>query len=375
MQIQAFKLERYFAKYEFQVEHLLSSSDCESLPIQDLLAMADASSLELWQQLSLGYTESKGHPLLREEIASLYPGLTADDVVVAVPAEAIFLGLNAILHQGDHVIITYPAYQSLYEIPRTLGCQVTNWPLELKDGKWALNLDFLENSITPNTKLLIINFPHNPTGYLPAGNELDKIIDIARRHNLYIFSDEMYRLSEYNPADRLEPVGGYYEKGISLSGLSKTFGLPGLRIGWLATGDKELMDKFSTLKDYTTICSSAPSEILSIIALRAKDALIRRNLQIIGDNLALAADFFSKHHDLFTWIPPQAGSVAFPELKTNLPVEKFCEDVVEKKNVMVLPGTVFDFQGNHFRVGLGRKGLPLALKRLGEYIAELGTVK
>lgn len=369
MQLDDFKLERYFAKYEFRVEYLLSPSDCESLTIPELLGYADEDGREMWSNLKLGYTESKGNPALREEIAGLYQKITPDDVLVITPEEGIFIALNTILQPGDGVISIYPVYQSLMEIPRAMGCQVTAWPLAAGNGNWALDLNKLEESIDGKTKLLIINFPHNPTGYLPSLEVFEEIVNLARRNNIYLFSDEMYWLSEHNSADRLPAVADVYEKGVSLFGLSKTFGLPGLRIGWLATQDKVLTAKCGSFKDYTTICAGAPSEALALIGLKAKDRLIRRNLAIIQKNLVLAADFFGKYPDTFQWFSPKAGSTAFPRLTADIPVNYFCEDVVMKKNLMILPGTVFDYPGNHFRVGLGRKDFPMALKRLGEHLA------
>lgn len=368
MQFADFKLERYFAKYEFSAEYLLSPSDCESLTIPELLGYANPDGKEMWSNLKLGYTESKGHPVLRAEIARLYQRITPEDVLVVTPEEGILIALNTLLQPGDGVISVYPAYQSLLEIPRALGCKVTAWPLEAGTGCWTLDLNKLENSIDHQTKLLIVNFPHNPTGFLPSGEVFKGIVNLARRNNLYLFSDEMYWMSEHNPADRLPAVADIYEKGISLFGLSKTFGLPGLRIGWLATQDKTLMTKFGKFKDYTTICSGAPSEVLAIIGLKAKDGLIARSMEIILQNRNRAADFFEKFPETLQWFTPKAGSTAFPRLAANIPVEAFCEAVVRAKNLMILPGTVFDYNGNHFRVGLGRKDFPAALARLGEYL-------
>ncbi len=384
MQFNDFKLERYFAKYEFNVEYLLSSSDCESLSIPELLEYADKDGKEMWFNLKLGYTESKGHPALREAIAGLYQKISPEDLLVITPEEGVFIALNALLQPGDGVISIYPAYQSLLEIPRAMGCKITTWPLEAKDdGNWTLDLNKLENSINnktnARTRLLIINFPHNPSGFLPSPDLFEDIISLARRNNIYILSDEMYWMSEHNLAERLPAVADVYEKGVSLFGVSKTFGLPGLRIGWLATGDRTLMAKCASFKDYTTICCSAPSEVLAFIGLRAKEQLIARNLRIIKKNLSLAEEFFGKYPATFQWFAPKAGSTAFPALTADIPVEVFCEDVVMKKNLMILPGTVFDYgqdlgpvatcARNHFRVGLGRNNFHLALARLGEYLA------
>jgi aspartate/methionine/tyrosine aminotransferase len=371
MPIGPFKLERYFAQHEFTAKYLLSPSDCESLSLSELLQLADAETLTLWNELRLGYTESPGHPLLRAEVARLYQQITADDVLIAVPEEAVFIAMQTLLRPGDQVVTLFPAYQSLYEVARSLGCDVTLWALELGSEGWRLDLDRLERSLTDRARLLVVNFPHNPTGYLPTRGELEALIEMARQRNLYLFCDEMYRLLEYDSARRLPPVCDLYEKGISLSGLSKTFALPGLRLGWLAMQGQALLEQWLTYKDYTTICNSAPGEVLAIMALRAKEAIIARNLNIIRQNLRVAEEFFAEHRQHFAWIKPQAGSIAFPRWLAAAPVEHFCQDVLAQQNVMIVPASIFDYPGNHFRVGLGRQNFAEAVQRVSDYLKSL----
>ena len=325
----------------------------------------------LWHELRLGYTESPGHPLLRAEVARFYENVTPDDVLIAVPEEAIFIAMQTLLRPGDHVVALFPAYQSLYEVARAIGCEVSLWALELQAAGWTLDLDRLERSLTDRTRLLVLNFPHNPTGYHPARGELDALSEIARKHNLYLFCDEMYRLLEYDPARRLPPICDLYEKGISFSGLSKTFALPGLRLGWLAMQGQALLASWLSYKDYTTICNSAPSEVLGIMALRAKEVIVARNLNLVRRNLTVAEQFFAAHADRFRWIKPQAGSIAFPRWLGATPVEQFCQAVLDQQNVMIVPGSIFDFPGNHFRVGLGRQNFPEALQRVDDYLRSL----
>jgi aspartate/methionine/tyrosine aminotransferase len=259
-------------------------------------------------------------------------------------------------------------------VARALGCTVTPWPLEHDGAGWRLDLDALERTLTPRTRLLVINFPHNPTGYLPTANELSAVLRVAIRHSLFVFSDEMYRLLEYDPTDRLPSVADLYERGLALSGISKSFALPGLRIGWLVARDRELLRRCTAFHDYTTICNSAPSEILAIMALRAKERILARNLDIIRTNLAAAERFFGAHADLFTWLPPRAGSVAFPRLRIDLPVANFCQDVLAKKSVMIVPGGMFGHAGNHFRVGLGRTTFREALAQIESYLADSSLI-
>jgi aspartate/methionine/tyrosine aminotransferase len=288
--------------------------------------------------------------------------------MIAAPEEAIFIAMHTLLKPGDHVIAVFPAYQSLYEIARAIGCDVSAWTFELEADGWRLDLDQLEQSLTDHTRLLVLNFPHNPTGYLPSRHELDAMIEFARKHHLYVFCDEMYRLLEYAPSRRLPSMCDLYEQGITLSGLSKAFALPGLRIGWLATQDRALLEQWLTFKDYTTICSSAPSEVLGIMALRAQDAILARNLGIIQGNLQVAVQFFADQAERFVWIRPQAGSIAFPKWMADTPVEQFCQGVLDQQGVMIVPGSIFDFPGNHFRLGLGRRNLAEVLRRVSDYI-------
>lgn len=367
MNLKPFELERYFATHEFTAKYLLSSSDCDGLRQSELLELADDEIRKLWENLSLGYTESLGHLLLREEISHLYQGISPDDCLVVVPEEGIFIAVNNILRKGDHVICTFPGYQSLYTIAEGLGCDVTKWMPEEENG-WRFNPDFLEENIRPSTRLIIVNFPHNPTGYLPSISEYERIVDLARRHDIHLFSDEMYRFMEYHAAERLPSACEMYEKAVSLFGMSKTFGMAGVRIGWLLTKEKSLVQSMAAFKDYTTICSSAPSEILSIIALRSRQKIIDRHISRIERNLGLLDGFFDHHPDLFKWVKPKAGTIGFPRLKGEVNSLDFCQSVVRTANIMLLPSIVYDFDNSHFRIGFGRENMPEALAKLEEYL-------
>lgn len=368
MKIRPFELERYFAKYEFSVKHIMSASDCETMTVAELMTMAGDEGMETWSKLRLHYTEPKGHPDLLKAISGTYQGISPENLITVVPEEGIFLAMNALLEPEDNVVTLSPLYQSLPEIPRSIGCSISDWPIVLDGDRWILDLDLLESLIRPDTKLLAINFPHNPTGFQPTEREFREILDIAAKRDIWVFSDEMYRGLEPSPEIHLPSAAEIYPKAISLSGLSKSYGLPGLRMGWLACADLELMGEISGLRDYTTICGSAPSEALSILALKCGDRLIDRCRGIVAKNTAVASEFFGRHQDLFRWIPPIAGSIAFPELRGDTPAEDLFSDVVDRKNLMILPGSVFGAQGNHFRVGLGREDFPMCCQILEEYI-------
>jgi aspartate/methionine/tyrosine aminotransferase len=368
MRIQPFKLERYFAEYEFKVKWLLSPSDCESLSLIELLDLAGSESQKLWENLRLGYTESQGHPILRNEISRCYQDIQLNQILVAVPEEAIFVAMNSLLEPGDQVITLAPAYQSLYEVAISLNCDVHKWFLKPGKGGWNLDLNWLEDHLSQNTKMLVINFPHNPTGCLPTEEEFKNIVSLADHYGTIIFCDEMYRGLEYDAALCLPAACDGYERAISISGLSKSYALPGLRIGWLSTKQADWMEEWLKYKDYTTICNSAPAEILAIIAIQNKENIQLRNRQIINHNLNIAKEFFKLHSDDFCWIAPRAGSVAFPSWIGNGTIEQFCKNVLEEQGVMIVPGSIFDFPGSHFRIGLGRLNFVDALGRVGQYL-------
>ena len=370
MRIAEFALERYFARWEFAVEHLLCASDVQGVPMADLLSLADDETRDLWDRLTLGYTESTGHPLLRREIASLYEGLDAADVLVFAGAEeAIFCLMNVLAGPGDHVVATWPGYQSLFEVARAAGADVTLHELHESDG-WALDVDRLLASLTPATRLVVVNAPHNPTGMLPGAGEWAALTGALDARGIHLLADEVYRWLEFDEADRLRAGAEAFERGISLGVMSKSFAMAGLRIGWLATRDRELLARCAAMKDYTTICSSAPSEILALIGLRARDRILARSRGIVAAGLGRLDGFFEDWADRFEWVRPRAGSVGFPRLTVpGLRIDDWAAGLVEAEGVLLLPGSQFGHPGNHFRIGFGRTDLPEALEGLERYAA------
>ncbi len=370
MRIADFALERYFARWEFAVEHVLCASDLQGYPMADLLALADDETRALWNGLTLGYTESTGHPLLRREIAALYDGVEPDDVLVFAGAEeGIFCLMNVLLGPGDHAIVTWPGYQSLYEIGRAVGADMTLHELR-EETDWALDLDLLRRQVTPQTRLIVVNAPHNPTGMLPDRATFDGLVEIAEDAGAHLLMDEVYRFLEFDADDRLPAGADAMTRGVSLGVMSKSFAMAGLRIGWLATRDRDLLQRCAAFKDYTTICSAAPSEVLALIALRARETVLDRSRTIVGSNLERLDTFFADWADRFSWVRPRAGSVGFPRLTApGVSIDDWAAGLVEDEGVLLLPGSQFGFGGNHFRLGFGRTDLPVALERLETYAA------
>jgi aspartate/methionine/tyrosine aminotransferase len=366
MKPRPFELERYFARHEFSSPYLLGCSDCESFSIRELLAL-NPEAKEPFESLWLGYTESQGHPELRGQIASLYSDISPNEVLVHSGAEeAIFNFMNTELSAGDHIIVHSPYYQSLGEVARALGAEVTEWESDAQKD-WRPDLNFLEYALTERTKVVVVNFPHNPTGYLPDQAFLRDLTVLSEKHGFIVFSDEVYRFLEYRKADRLPAFCELDDRAVSLGVMSKSFGLAGLRIGWTVTRNKALCDRLAAFKDYTTICNSAPSEFLATLALEYRDVILERNRAIIRENLERLQVFFEQYAYIFRWLQPKAGPIAFPRLLKG-PVDAFCRQLNFQKGVLLLPGTLYGKKYNCFRIGFGRRNLAQCLEKLTGFV-------
>ena len=288
-------------------------------------------------------------------------------LVVAAAEEGIFAAYHALLGPGDHVVVETPCYESALELARSTRAGVTEWRRRYADG-WAHDLDELERILRPNTRLVYINTPHNPTGTNMSRAVLDRVVELCAERGAWLFCDEVYRELEHDPGDRLPAACDLYEHAISLGSMSKTYGLPGLRLGWLASRDRRALERVLEFKYYTTICSSAPSELLSEIALRHRDVLADRNRSIVLANLPLLDAFFERHAETFSWVRPNASPIGFPRVEGVGDIAGFCERLVTDTGVLLLPGTVYD-EPDHVRFGYGRANMPEALARLESWLA------
>jgi aspartate/methionine/tyrosine aminotransferase len=368
MRIADFELERYFARWEFAVRHILCASDVEGWSMAELLALADDETAALWAALRLGYTESPGHPLLRREIASLYETATPDDILVLSGAEeGIFALVNVLLGPADHAIVTWPGYQSLHEVARACGADVTLHELREAAG-WGIDVEALRRQVTPATRLIVINAPHNPTGMLPDRATYTAVVEIAAEAGAHLLVDEVYRFLEFDEADRLPAGVDAGPHVVSLGVMSKSFAMAGLRIGWLASHDRELLARVAAFKDYTTICAAAPSEILALIGLRARGTVLDRSRRLVLANLAILDGVFERWPGTLSWVRPRGGSIGFPRLRPELDADRFAADLVESQGVLLLPGSRFGHAGNHVRLGFGRADLPAAVAGLERFL-------
>jgi aspartate/methionine/tyrosine aminotransferase len=363
------KLERYFAQWEFTAKHLLCASDVDGYRMSELLELADPETLATWEELQLGYTETAGLPELRQAISEQYVDVESDGILVCSgAAEALYLTIKALLGPDSHVVVVTPAFEALFRVAAATGAEVTSVPLDAAAG-WRLDLVAVKRAVRPQTKAIFVNYPHNPTGAQLGTADFAALAELADSRGLVLLSDEVYRYLEHDPVDRLPAAADLSPRAVSVGVMSKAYGLAGLRIGWLATRNAKLLAATRTLKDYTSVCSAAPSEVLALIALRAADRVRSRCLRIVLDNLALMTEFFERWQGVLSWTPPRGGTVAFPLLEAPVPVDAFAAELVEQEGVLLLPGSAFDCADNRFRVGLGRRSTPEALDRLDGFLS------
>ena len=353
-----FRLETYFSRWEFTARYHLTASDAQTMTISELLALADDQDRTAFENLPLGYTETYGDPALREVIAQMYEQADAADVLCFAGAEeALYLAMNVLLDAGDHAVVVTPNYQSAETVPLAL-CEVSGVPLA-PDRDWALDLDQVKAAIRPNTRVVSVNFPNNPTGKVISAADFTELARLCDEHGIHLFSDEVYRGLERDPARTLPHAADLSAGALSLNVMSKSLGLPGLRIGWITCRDRALLSRLERAKHYTTICNSAPSEVLARIALKARATILDRNRALIAANLPVFDAFFAEFPDVFEWHPPDGGCVAYPRYLGPGGVEEFCRRLVEEAGVLLLPASIYRSEltptpADRFRIGVGR---------------------
>ncbi len=369
-----FRLETHFSKWEFKARYHMTASDAESISLRELLAMATPEDREGFEGMSLGYTETYGAPDLREVIATTYQQRQSDEILCfAGASEGIFAANHVLLDKDSHAIVVTPNYQSHETLPQAI-CAATGVPLD-PDDNWSLDIDRVAAAIKPNTKLVTINFPHNPTGTILPLARYQALIELCRKHGIYILHDEIFNGLGPSDAEHLPFISDVYERGLSLNVMSKSFGLPGLRIGWIACADKAVLSKMERLKHYLSICNSGPSERLTLIALKNRAKLLARNCAIVDENLPKWDAFFARHNKLFDWQRPDGACMAFPRYKGADGVENFAQNLVEQSGVLFLPGSIYRSElsptpQDRFRLGFGRKGLDEGLVALEAHLAQ-----
>lgn len=356
-----FELEIHFSRWEFAARYHMTASDVESMTVKELMAMATPEDCQAFDNLWLGYTETWGAKELRAAIAETYTTLAYENILCFAGAEeGIYAAMRVLLDRADHAIVVVPNYQAAETLPLDI-CAVTGVPLQAS-ADWRLDIDDVARAIRPNTRLVSINVPNNPTGATLPADDLDALVALCRKHDLYLFSDEVYRMLEMDETRRTVQVADVYEKGISLNVMSKAYGLPGLRIGWAASPDKSILLALERYKHYLSICNAGPSERLAIIALKNRQQILKRNRALLRENLNALDDFFNEFPGLFEWSPPDGGCVAYPRYLGKDGVEAFCHTLVNDHGVLLLPASIYRSElmptpVDRFRIGFGRRNI------------------
>lgn len=378
MKIERFGLERWMTTWELDVDYDIAESGILPLTLDDLLALSpdpEALTHDL-HQTPLGYSEARGTLALRQALAGTYEHVDAEGILVTTGAiEANFLLFNLLLNPGDHAVIVAPAYQQLLSVPRAIGCDVSEWRLTPESG-FRFDLDELRRLVRPETRLIVINSPHNPTGASLSDEQLREIVAIADDCGAAILSDEAYRgLRHPGGAPMATPVVDLTPRGISVGTFSKPYGLPGLRIGWIAASP-EIVQQAWGMRDYVSLSPAKLSDRLALEAVRVRDKIFARNGEIIAANLATARAWFAENAGLASWTEPVAGLLALMKLETDRPSLQVADDLARDARVMLAPGSVFGYEG-YLRIGIGQRPDIFAegLRRTAIYLRALSEEK
>jgi aspartate/methionine/tyrosine aminotransferase len=358
MKFETFALERWMSAWETRTPYDIAESGIFPMSARELLAFEPEAErdriLEELLDLRLGYSEARGTLALRTAIAATYRATGPEEILVTTGAiEANFLLFHVLLEPGDHVVAVYPAYQQLYSLPRILSCDVTLWKLNT-DGGFRYDVGELERLVTPRTKLIVLNTPHNPTGAMLSAEDLLRIERLASSVNARVLSDEAYRWLELPGGEPLAPpMRDLAGAGVSVGTLSKPFGLPGLRTGWIA-GPADLVARCWGLRDYVSLSPGKLNDALALLAFKHRDRIVERTRSIVGANLAAARAWFERHAEFVSWTPPRAGLLALLRYAFDIPSLELSNRLAEKHGVMLAPGSAFGIE-HHLRIGIGQE--------------------
>jgi len=369
MKLEPFALERWQSIWENNVAWNLSESGVHPLRVEEL-AVTDAERHALLTQ-ELGYTQTNGTPELRESIASLYPGAGVDHIEVTNGgSEANCIALWHLIEANDEVVMMMPNYMQVHGISRALGATIVPWTLVQDEARWRPDLDALERLVTPRTKLVAICNPNNPTGARLTSEELDAVCRIAARNGTWILSDEIYRGAELDGCET-ETMWGRYERVIVTAGLSKAYGLPGLRLGWLA-GPPDEVDALWGIHDYTSIAPGAISDRLGRIAFANRERIIARTRGIVAANYPVVRKWIENRAPKVTHVAPEAGAVLLARYHHRINSTALTERIRLTRSVLVVPGDHFDLDG-YIRIGFGNHPghVASALELVGEVLDEI----
>ena len=371
MKLETFAMERMQSTYENEVEFNLSESGVYPLSVRELLP--DPHDWDAVLDQPLVYTQSNGTRELRARIAALYPGASIDHIEVTNGgSEANYIVTWKLVEPGDEVVLMVPNYMQTWGLTRAFGGTVREWKLrpDTASGRWAADTSELQRLVSPRTRLIIICTPNNPTGARLTDPELDEICRIAGLHGAWVMSDEIYRGAERDGRES-PSVWGRYERAIVTSGLSKAYGLPGLRIGWIVA-PPDLAAATWSYHDYTTIAPGALSDRLARAALtpERRQMLLGRTRTIVRDNYPVLEEWLASQPGAFTWMQPESGAICYARYSYDINSLELATRLRKEKNVLIVPGDHFGMD-RYIRFGYGERAdyLRAGLARVAELLA------
>jgi aspartate/methionine/tyrosine aminotransferase len=370
-----FRLEVFFSVWESYAKFNIAQSDAQTMTVAEVLSYATDEERGQFLSLKLSYPPAWGTDELRAAVAATYEAVDADHVLAFSGAEeAIFWGMEDLIGPGDHAIVTVPNYQSMESVAIATGADVTPAVLDATNG-WTFDLDDLRRQLRPTTRLVAVNFPNNPTGATPDEATFRALVELCDERGIRLFSDEVYRgLEVEGSRPALPQAADISPTALSLNVMSKAYGLSGLRIGWLASQDRDLLARLEKRKHFTSICNAGPSEHLATIVLRNAEKVKARNRAIINENLPLFRAFFAERwSDLFEWAQPQGGCVSYPRYLGPEGAEAFCRQLLLEAGVCVLPPSIYqsalaEMPADRFRLGIGHSVSGVALEVFDDYL-------
>ncbi|GMA08483.1 aminotransferase [Tetragenococcus halophilus subsp. flandriensis] len=375
MYIEPFGVERWLSKYETVVDYNLTSTSIMPLSINELLEITGEDKDQVKEDifsLKLSYGVIEGHSDYLTGVASLYHSLQKEQIISTNGGVgASYLTMVTVIEQGDHVVAILPAYQQIYSVPESIGAKIDYLFLEKSPSGYVLDMNKLAALVTPKTKAIVFNNPNNPTGDVIADEYLEQMVEIAKENNSYLICDEAYRGLTHNIGFSTS-VADLYEKGISLGSMSKAFAMAGVRLGWIATRDEIFMQNAHIHRDYTMITTGGIDEYIAALALKHKDEVQQRNIEITQSRATLFKQWLDSEPKL-SYAPFKGGTVALPYFDSTLSSEEFCAKVIEEKSVLLMPGFVFGLD-KCFRMGYARESEEktiAGLNRISDFLAKL----
>lgn len=370
MDMSKFLVDAYFTEHEPKARYMMGSSDPETLRLKEVL-----SDISDYAEEPLGYALGNGYRPLCEKLSLLYESVAPEQIaVVNGGEEAIYVTMRALLHPGDEIVVHMPCYQSLFVIAQEIGCRIREYRPDFAQG-WRFDLEALRAALSPQTKMLILNYPHNPTGACLTAQDMAGIAALCREQNLILISDEVYRFLRMDEGCSDASFADLYENAVALGSFSKTFAAPGLRLGWMATKSAALLQKLLAYRHFTSTCTNLPCQWIASRLLDKRDAIMRRNNDIVRSNAALLEQFVQRHADLFAYVPPKGATMAYVRLLGGRSAVEFCMEILEHCDVLIVPSSVLEESDEYLRIGLGRKSFPACIRLVEEYLDKIKEEK